>query len=201
MKDKYISYREIAAAAGVRPGDKLCLSSDILAIAFIAGENGEKFSADELLNSFQRQLTPRGTLLIPAFNFSFSDRGMYDYRKTPSLAGALGNAALKRNDFRRTAHPMHSFCVWGKDKELLCAMQNRDSFGKDSPFAYMHRENVIQIMLGTDYQRSMTFVHYVENMAHVPYRFYKQFTGIYVDGNGSELGKNWRKRGLQNTFR
>ena len=64
-------------------------------------------------------------------------------------------------------------------------MQNSNSFGCDSPFAYMHQQNVIQVMLGTDYKRSMTFVHYAETCAEVPYRFLKQFTGTYVAKDGT----------------
>lgn len=184
MKAGYISYREIAEAIGIKKGEKVYLSSDILSLAWAAKINGECFEIDRLIDSFQEQITMEGTLLIPTFHFGFSNQGIYDYRSTPSSTGALGNAALKRNDFRRTSHPMHSFSVWGKDQDLLCSMQNANSFGEDSPFAYMHKYNVVQIMLGTDYQRSMTFVHYVENMADVPYRFYKEFTGEYTDEEG-----------------
>lgn len=184
MKSEYISYREIAKAIGLKKGEAVYLSSDILSLAWAAKINGECFDMDGLIDCFQEQITMEGTLLIPTFHFSFSNQGIYDYCRTPSAAGALGNAALKRKDFKRTAHPMHSFSVWGKGQEVLCSMQNLNSFGEDSPFAYMHKNHVIQVMLGTDYQRSMTFVHYVENMANVPYRFYKEFTGEYVDEKG-----------------
>lgn len=192
MKAGYISYREIAKAIGIKKGEKVYLSSDILSLAWAAKINGECFDIDRLIDSFQEQITMEGTLLIPTFHFGFSNQGIYDCRSTPSSTGALGNAALKRKDFRRTSHPMHSFSVWGKDQDLLCSMQNANSFGEDSPFAYMHKYNIVQIMLGTDYQRSMTFVHYVENMAGVPYRFYKEFTGAYVDRNGMETIRTYQ---------
>lgn len=185
MTKPYLPYQEIAAAVGIRRGDRVYLSSDVLALAWTAKQHGEHFSADALIDSFQKQITEEGTLLIPTFHFDFSNQGSYDYRNTPCTAGALGNAALQRADFKRTAHPMHSFCVWGRDQKMLCAMHNSNSFGCDSPFAYMHHNHVIQIMLGTDYQRSMTFVHYVEAMADVPYRFLKSFTGTYIDENGT----------------
>lgn len=187
----YISYKEFPDIIGLKQGDRIYLSSDIMALAFIAKKNGESFSIDALINVLQEHITLTGTIMIPTFHFDFSNKGVYDYCQTPSSTGALGNAALKRADFRRTMHPMHSFAVWGKDQELLCGMQNLNSFGKDSPFGYMHENNVIQIMLGTDYQRSMTFVHYVENMAKVPYRFYKEFTGEYVDERGERSNRTY----------
>lgn len=181
---QYVPYEELAAVLCLQPKDRVYLSSDLLALAWTAKRNGEDFLADRLIDSFQKQLTPEGTLLIPTFHFDFSNKGAYDYKRTPCSSGALGNAALQRKDFRRTMHPMHSFCVWGKDQELLCGMQNRNSFGKDSPFAYMKEDHVTQVMLGTDYSQSMTFVHYVEALVNVPYRFYKQFSGSYIDEHG-----------------
>ncbi len=182
----YISYTEIPKIIGLKKGDRVYLSSDILMLSFLAMKNGEKFDLDKLLDSFIEAIGDDGTLLIPTFNFDFSNKGFYDYKNTMSTTGALGNAALKRDDFKRTKHPMHSFSVWGRDKEYLCAIENLNSFGPDSPFAYMKEKNVIQVMLGTDYQRSMTFVHYAETCAKVPYRFHKEFTGTYVDASGKE---------------
>lgn len=183
---EYISYKKIAESIGIKKGDRVYLSSDILMLSFIAMKNGEKFDLDELLNGFIEAIGEEGTLLIPTFNFDFSNKGHYDYKNTMSTTGALGNAALKREDFKRTKHPMHSFCVWGHDKELLCELNNLNSFGPDSPFGYMKENNVIQVMLGADYQRSMTFVHFVETNAKVPYRFHKTFTGTYVYEDGHE---------------
>lgn len=185
MKAEYLSYKALAKAVGVERGDRIYLSSDVLALAWTCRQHGEDFSVDGLIDSFQKQITEEGTLLIPTFHFGFSNQGIYDYTNTACTTGALGNAALKRQDFKRTAHPIHSFCVWGKDQAILCAMRNNNSFGSDSPFAYMHQNHVIQMMLGTDYQRSMTFVHYVEAMADVPYRFLKQFTGTYISQDGT----------------
>lgn len=192
MKETYISYKKIPSELNLKPGDVIYLSSDILALAWTAVQNGESFEAEELIDSFQRQITEEGTLIIPSFHFNFSNKGSYDYWNTPSSSGALGNTALKREDFRRTKHPMHSFCVWGKGQEILCEMENLNSFGADSPFAWMHENHAVQVMLGTDYQRSMTFVHYVEYMADVPYRFPKEFTGTYTEESGRKMQRTYQ---------
>ena len=77
-------------------------------------------------------------------------------------------------------------CLWGKDKEELVSLQNRNSFGVDSPFGYCLGKHVRQIILGTDYVHAMTFIHYVEYVCNVPYRFAKSFTGQYVTREGIE---------------
>ena len=40
----------------------------------------------------------------------------YDFYKTPSSVGSLGNYVLGRGDFRRTRNPIYSFAVIGKDQ-------------------------------------------------------------------------------------
>ena len=59
MKETYISYKKIASELGLKPGDVIYLSSDILALAWTAGQNGESFEAEELIDSFQRQITEK----------------------------------------------------------------------------------------------------------------------------------------------
>ncbi|MFR7522109.1 MAG: AAC(3) family N-acetyltransferase [Ruminococcus sp.] len=122
-------------------------------------------------------------MLIPTFSFEFSNNRYYDVMNTKGVTGALGNLALKREDFERTKHPMHSFAVWGRDQKLLVSMRNKHSFGIDSPFSYCISRRARQIIIGTDYVHAMTFIHYAEATCDVPYRYLKSFTGEYVDEN------------------
>ncbi|MBQ9590342.1 MAG: AAC(3) family N-acetyltransferase [Butyrivibrio sp.] len=185
MSDKYISINNIAREFEIKKGDIINLSSDILALAYIAKNKEGTFDANNILDSFIDCIGSEGTLLVPTFNFDFSNKGFYDYKNTKCTTGALGNIALERSDFKRTWNPMHSYAIWGKYKDELCSIQNLNSFGQDSPFAWMYKNNAIQILLGTDYQRGMTFVHYVETKEKVPYRFHKEFTGTYVKADGT----------------
>ncbi|MDR1914019.1 MAG: AAC(3) family N-acetyltransferase, partial [Clostridiales bacterium] len=110
----------------------------------------------------------------------------FDYKKTKCETGVLGTAALKRDDFKRSRHPMYSFAVWGKDKDYLCNMNNISSFGSDSPFAYLHHNNAVDVLIDVNYNNSFTFTHYVEETVGlpVPYRFHKIFSDLYVDEMG-----------------
>ena len=184
-------YRELIESLGIKKGDKVWLSSELLKLVLICKKIKIEFNASKLLDYFQEAVGKDGTLLLPTFCFEFSNNKRYDYVYSKGITGALGNVALARKDFVRTQHPMHSFAVWGKDQELLCAMNNKHAFGIDSPFEYCRVNNVKQIMLGTDYVHAMTFVHYAENMCGVPYRFAKRFTGIYVTRGGKEEERSY----------
>lgn len=173
------NYLDYAKMLELERGSIVYLSSDVMQL--IAGErqNGIKFDGDLFVESFINEIGEEGTLCIPTFNFEFCDKGYYDIRKSKSMTGALGNVALRHPSFKRTAHPMHSFAVSGREQKFLCTLNNMDSFDEESPFHFFYKAGAVQIIVGTDYQRAMTFVHYVENCCKVPYRYYKNFTGVY----------------------
>lgn len=179
-------YKRLVEQFQVNKGDKIWLSSQLIKLVISLKKEGIIFDGSALIDAFQDALGLEGTMIIPTFSFEFSNKGRYDVLKTRGITGVLGNMALGREDFQRTQHPMHSFAVWGKDKNELIGMHNKNSFGIDSPFGYCIGNHVRQIVLGTDYTHAFTFVHYAEAACNVPYRFKKSFTGVYVDENGAE---------------
>lgn len=185
-------YQKVVDAFGLKKGDIIYLSSDLVKLAdHIRRKEGRRFDPVKLLEMFQQAVGEQGTIMLPTFCFGFSNDGYYDYAHTKGTSGALGNIALFKCGYMRTRHPMHSFAVRGKDSDMLVNMENKHSFGEDSPFGYCKVNNVKQIMLGTDYRHAMTFVHYVETVCNVPYRFAKVFTGKYIDSYGKETEREY----------
>lgn len=179
-------YKTILDSFKVKEGDRIWLSSELARITIQLRRENIEFTTEGLIDAFQERLGNTGTLIIPNFSFEFSNHGFYDIRNTRGVTGALGNIAMHRNDFKRTHHPMHSFEIWGQDQQLLTDLRNLHSFGVDSPFAYCLSHHVKQLILGTDYVHAMTFVHYAETVCNVPYRFAKNFSGIYVNSEGKK---------------
>lgn len=181
-----MDYQILVEQFDIRKGERIWLSSDIIGFALEFRKEKKKLDQNALIDAFIEAVGEEGTILIPTFNFDFSNNGYYDYKKSKGTTGALGNTALKRDDFKRTKHPLHSFAVWGRDKELLCSMENNNSFGTDSPFGYCVQRHVRQIVLGTDYKHALTFMHYAESVCNAPYRYMKTFHGTYVTEDGVE---------------
>lgn len=183
--DKIDSYLDILDCFDLRKGDMVYVSSELLRLMWLAKNNQERFDANALIDRLQEIVGIEGTILIPTYTFVFSNEGYYDYKNSKSVVGMLGNVALQRSDFKRTKHPMHSFAVWGKYQSVLYQMKNSNSFGDDSPFAFMLENHAKEIGIGLTYMKACTFIHYIETKAKVPYRFNKVFQGTYVSEEGN----------------
>lgn len=178
---KYISYQKLPSILKIEKGDVVLLTSDITDLFLQCQENGEILDVNILLDNFQEAIGEEGTLLIPTYNWGFCHGKAFDYKKTPSKTGAIGNAALRRKDFTRTKHPIYSFAVWGKDAVKLAEMDNIESFGPDSPFAYLEQVDAKNVFIGASLRNSFTYIHYIEQKLKAPYRFSKVFRSHYID--------------------
>ena len=178
---EYISYQKLPSILKIEKGDVILLTSDITDLFLQCQENGEILDVNILLDNFQEAVGEEGTLLIPTYNWGFCQGKAFDYKKTPSKTGAIGNAALRRKDFTRTKHPIYSFAVWGKDAVKLAEMDNIESFGPDSPFAYLEQVDAKNVFIGASLRNSFTYIHYIEQKLKAPYRFSKVFRSHYID--------------------
>ena len=187
----YISYKMIPSVLKIEKGDVVLLTSDITDLFLQCQDNGEILDVNILLDHFKEAIGKEGTLLIPTYNWGFCQGRPFDYKKTPSKTGAIGNAALRRKDFIRTKHPIYSFAVWGKDADKLVAMNNIESFGADSPFAYLEQVNAKNVFIGASLRNSFTYIHYIEQKLGAKYRYSKIFKSHYIDQNKVDTIKEY----------
>ena len=101
----------------IKKGDKVLVTSNILRILLKFKKKEINFNPNILIDTLKKKIGKNGTLLIPTYNWDFCRGKTFDYNKTPSQSGALGNIALKRKDFMRSFNPIYSLAVTGKDKK------------------------------------------------------------------------------------
>lgn len=168
----------------IKKGDIVYLVSDIIKLAMVYKKEKQDFSMSLFLDSIIDKIGQEGTLLVPTFNWDFCQGKAFDIKKTVSKTGALGNAAIKHPLFKRSKHPIYSFCIWGKDQDYLTSIDPKDAFGEDSIFAYLHEKKAKALVVGIPPMHGLTFCHYVEQKVGVPYRYLKDFTAAYTDYEG-----------------
>lgn len=181
---EYIPLKDIIKQLPIETDDNLFITSDVKQLLYSCIEHKDETDLNVLIDSMIEAVGSEGTIVIPTFNWDFCKGKAFDYYKTPCKTGSLGKFALKREDFKRTKHPIYSFAVWGKGQRELCAMDNKSSFGADSPFTYVTKHHFKNLLIDKDCQHSFVYVHYVEEQVGISYRYLKDFTADYTDESG-----------------
>lgn len=130
------------------------------------------------------------TIAAPAFTFSFCRGGVFDVWKSPSETGVLADWILEAfPDAKRTTHPIYSFAVLGPRTSALLGCASATTFGDDSPFGLFEREDAVVVMAGCGWDYCTQF-HRYEEVARVPYRVFKVFSGTSRNAQGIEEAVN-----------
>jgi aminoglycoside 3-N-acetyltransferase len=179
---KPISPEEITnalRAVGLRAGDVALVHSDAIVAAQLPPmPDGQRL--DLLLGAMDSALGPDGTLVMPAFSYSFTRGEPFDVLNSPSTVGMLTERFRTRAGVCRSRDPIFSFSAKGPQARSLCAKPVQECFGKGSVFAALHQLNCHIICLGCSLSSGGTFTHYVENSHGVDYRYDKTFHGITI---------------------
>lgn len=188
----YTKLASIVKELDIHNGDNIFVSSDVTALLMTALKNRDTIDLNVFIDSLIDAIGDNATLMFPTYNWDFCHGIAFNYNTTPCKTGSLGKVALKRADFKRTLHPIYSFAVHGKDADLLCSMHNVESFGLDSPFAYMVRNRYKNLVIDVTLNHCFTLMHFVESfVGNLPYRYHKNFTANYFDQNNVESTRTY----------
>ena len=170
--------KKILIKLGIKPKDKLQVSSNLLPILSL---KKSRLKPKEIINLLIELVTSKGTIFFPTFNWGFCEGEAFNYLKTKSLTGSLGNLALKRKDFLRSINPIYSFSIFGKDKKKIAKMCHKSCFGLNSPFGFLIKNGGKNLFIDLDYKAALTYAHVAEETVGVNYRYLKTFNGDYYD--------------------
>lgn len=143
----------------------------------------------ELLAALYEQIVALGvkSLIIPTFTYSFPNHEDYDVINTKTSMGAFNEYIRKMDGRYRTDDPLLSVSVPISLKKLFDHVSDH-SLGKGSALDIVHNmDDVKFLFFGAEMGDCFTYVHYVEKIMEVPYRFDMPFEGkvIYPDGNST----------------
>lgn len=161
------------ASCGLQAGDTVLMHSGLKAIGYV--EDGP----DAVIDALLAQLGPDGTLMVPAFTYSYVGRAAtipFDVKTTPgSKNGAIADRLRERPEAVRSAHPSHSFAAIGKYAHFLCDdHQLEHAVSEPSPLTRLIDLNGKVFFLGCGVESNVT-LHLAEAMArfrydHIPFR-------------------------------
>ena len=158
--------------------DKILVSSNILPILIKNKKKSLKKIANDIIDELLEKVGKNGNIIIPTYNWDFCKGKKFDHHNTLSSSGALGNIALKRDDFLRSKNPIYSFAVAGRNKIEISELNHISSFGLDSPFGYLIKNNGKNLFINLDYKLGFTYCHVAEETVGVSYRYQKNLKEV-----------------------
>lgn len=166
----------------IRKGDSLLVHAGLQAFGKLGPDYSRAGLCDPLIHTLKKSVGKKGTLVMPTFTYAFCKGAPYDRKRSPSEVGALSEFFRKKSGVIRSRHPIFSVAAQGAKAKRLTDV-DMDSFGSRSFFARLLEERgVILFMGGATLANASTFLHHVEQMHAVPYRFMKTFRGKIIDG-------------------
>jgi aminoglycoside 3-N-acetyltransferase len=123
------------------------------------------------------------TVCMPTFTFSFCNSKDYNPATSASRMGVLNEYFRKQEGIIRSLDPLMSVALMGEDKDLVTGV-GHVSCGDNSTFDKLrHRDNVKFLFLGPKIGDCLTYMHYMEWLFSVDYRYNRIFRGnVVVDG-------------------
>jgi aminoglycoside 3-N-acetyltransferase len=130
------------------------------------------------------------TLCMPTYTFSYCNKTVYNPLESKSRMGVLNEYFRNQEGVVRSLDPLMSVAVKGKDKDLAFGISNH-SISEGSTFDLIHhRDNVKFLFLGPKIGDCFTYMHYLEWLYSVDYRYIRAFKGKTVIG-GMEISNEY----------
>lgn len=162
---------ESLAAVAIGTGEGVLVHA---AIQYLGKPEG---GVDMYREAFESVLGAEGTLAVPTFNFGFARGQVFDRANTPSdQMGVFAEHIRSLPQALRSPHPLQSVAVIGRHAQDIAERDTPSAFDAGSAFERMLDLDFEMVLLGASIQVA-SIVHYSEQKARVPYRYWKTFEG------------------------
>lgn len=177
-------------AAGIDRGDVVSLQVSLgrLGLPRDVAPNYQALS-DFVIDAFLDVLGTEGTLVVPTYSYSIGRGDVFEVETTPSAIGEFTEVFRKRSGTIRSRDPMLSSSAIGPESHNVLRTISRSCYGEGSTYHRLRDVDAKICTLGIGLYWA-TFRHHIEEMAGVPFRFVKRFTGI-VRERRTESTETW----------
>lgn len=163
--------------------ETLFIHSDVM-----FGAPAPGFNRKQYLNVLYQVIKNLGVknIIVPTFTYSFCNGEIYDVNKSKTTMGAFNEFVRNQEERYRTMDPLLSLSVPCELKERFQKL-GEHSLGENSGLDLLHHMDGVKFLfLGAQLGNCFTYVHYVEKMLDVPYRFDMPFSGNVIDESGDK---------------
>jgi len=148
-----------------------------------------------VITALEEVITPEGLIMMPAFTYG---RDVFEPLKSPSHTGLISEEFRRGEGVKRSMHPTHSVCAWGKRADdFLNGHQVEAPFSLGTPIHKLALENGFILLLGVG-QEANSLMHVAQELAGVPYLDRSKLVKATV--NARELEVKARRAGCSLGF-
>lgn len=162
-------------------GDHLFIHSNIALCGKLDDAKTANDYTSKYLEAFLAVIGEEGTLIMPAFTYSYCNNEVYDKHTSKSKMGILAEALRTYPESKRSDDPNFSVVAIGKLAEHMTTNLSTHAFDQHSFWGKFHEIGGKIVSINFPY--ASTFIHYVEKVIDVDYRYDKVFYGkSLIDG-------------------
>lgn len=172
---------EALQATGIAEGDSIFIHSNLGFLGMMKDCGTKERLCEGFLEALKTVVGDEGTIILPAFSYSFCHGEIYDPLTTGTTCGMLSEYVIRNYGGSRSLDPNFSVCGLGKNIAYYKDCNVHESFGENSFW-----ERLIKMrgkILCINFDAGSTLIHYIEHLNRVDYRYNKAFNGIkIIDG-------------------
>ena len=149
-------------------------------------------SRKELLQALLEsiQSATKAELIFPTYTFSYCNNEVFNTKNSKSKMGSLSEYVRTLENTSVSKDPLMSNAILNKDTSLIDD-SSKESLGTLSTFHKIAQlKDVEFLFFGVNLGDCFTYMHYLEKVADVPYRYERKFAGKTVDMNLNKTFEN-----------
>lgn len=139
-----------------------------------------------LIEAMLEELGVGQNLLLPAYTYAYTRTRQYSPEKSVPETGVLPVAMLTHSRAVRSRSALNSFLAIGPDATELAEVRGSTLWGEGSLKAYFQEQHARMVVLGLPWKDACGFLHRIEEVCDVPYRYHKTFHGTWMGPGGKE---------------
>lgn len=186
MSYSFVDIKDAYAKAGVEKGRVVLVKTDL---RYLGGY--QESTGNAVLDAHFRALAElvdleKGTLVVGTDSTSLCNTDIpYDPDRTPSELGVFTEYLRQRTGAVRSHHPFISHTAIGAHAEAICADVSRHAYGLGTAKAKMLELDALYLSVGREPGWTCSYVHHMELLMGVPYRYTKEFVHPVVQADGA----------------
>lgn len=191
MQKSDYSKKDIVAALaelGVKKGDNLFIHSNL---GFFGRLEGAQKPVD-YYNAFKKAIFSvigeEGTVVVPTFSYSYCNKKVFDKNATMGVGGLFAESLRLDSSAVRSTDANFSVAAIGENARFFTDHSPEHSFGKNCFWERFLKKN--GKICNFNFDSGSTFIHYVEKLLKVSYRYDKAFPGVSLE-DGKRVEKTF----------